>query len=133
MPNFATAYSKFRGSKMFFVALIAFVGFWLMFHFRYGFDKDFGELNMMLSIEASVSLAFFTMLGDAQASYQRQQAEYQKQMVEDVQRLGRATLAIAEGQRDILTDHIGMLRDLRENDSRLLDRLEDILKKHHDH
>jgi hypothetical protein len=118
---------------MFFVALIAFVGFWLMFHFRYGFDKDFGELNMMLSIEASVSLAFFTMLGDAQAAYQRTQTDYQKQMVEDVQRLGRATLSIAEGQRDILSDHIVMLRDLRENDSRMLQRLEAILEKHDGH
>lgn len=108
--NFARAYATFRGSKFFLFALVAFVGLWLTFHFIVGFDSDFGELNMMLSIEASVSLAFFTMLNDRQNEYQAKQMVYQQQVMEDLQRIGSATLQMAEAQNGMLREQAAVLK-----------------------
>jgi hypothetical protein len=35
-------------------------------HFSLGTDKDFGALNLFLSAEASISLAFFTLMAEEQ-------------------------------------------------------------------
>lgn len=94
MPNVATIYSKFRGSKGFLIGLATFIGLWMTFHFLFGFDTDFGDLNTILSTEASVSLAFFTMVSDKQASIE-------KLIIEEIRRIGASTLEIAIAQRAV--------------------------------
>lgn len=56
-------YAKFRGSAIFLWGLLGFIGIWLsIFHGLLKFDPDFGIINLILSSEASVSLAFFAMM-----------------------------------------------------------------------
>lgn len=120
MPDFAKFYAAFRGSKGFLVGLVVFIGIWLSYHFTTGFDTEFGLLNTILSSEASVSLAFFTMLSDRQDRAQRKHAEALEHMVADIHQIGQATLAMAEAQRDVLKDHVGLLRAMREHDEQVL-------------
>lgn len=75
MPNFAKIYSKFRGSTWFLLILIAVCSGWLLGHEIIGMDKDLGGLNIFLSFEASISLAFFTMVSDAQSAEQKKQTD----------------------------------------------------------
>jgi len=100
MPNFAQIYASFRGSKNFLIGLSAFVACWLTFHFTLGYDKDFGALNTILSTEASISLAFFTMVAD-------RQAEHQKETL-------RTLLTMSKAIQLMLEDHSKILRDLGE-------------------
>lgn len=61
--NFAKWYAKFRGSATFLWGLLGFIFFWVgVLHGIFGLDKDFGIINLILSSEASVSLAFFAMM-----------------------------------------------------------------------
>lgn len=61
--NLAHWYAKFRGSATFLWGLLLFIVGWLVFvHHILGLDKDFGIINLLLSSEASVSLAFFAMM-----------------------------------------------------------------------
>lgn len=122
MANYAQLYARFRGSKAFLVGLCGFVAIWLGFHFVFGIDKDMGELNFMLSLEASVSLAFFSMLSDAQDSAQRE-------IVNDIRRIGEATLNMAEAQRDMLADHTALLKAMRDHDKQVLEALTSVLEK----
>lgn len=73
--NFASIYSKFRGSTWFLLILIGVMVVWLAAHFLFGTDRDLGGLNLFLSFEASVSLAFFTMVSDAQTAEARKQTD----------------------------------------------------------
>lgn len=60
--DWAKTYSKLRASVGFLVGLIAFIVVWLAASAILHFDKDHGLINLILSSEASVSLAFFAML-----------------------------------------------------------------------
>ncbi len=61
--NLATWYAKFRGSATFLWGLLGFIALWLtVLHGMLKFDPDFGIINLILSSEASVSLAFFAMM-----------------------------------------------------------------------
>lgn len=64
--NFADAYARIRGGAAFLVFLISFCVCWLAFHYTHGWDADFGTYNMILSTEASVSLAAFAAIGEKQ-------------------------------------------------------------------
>lgn len=105
MGNFAAAYATFRGSKTFLIGLLAIVACWLTSHFLTGFDDGFGLLNTFLSIEASISLAFFTMMGDAQSREQAKQTAELERAVNEILRIGAACLDVAQTQRDILREH----------------------------
>jgi uncharacterized membrane protein len=70
--NLAKAYATFRGSRTFLFGLIGICAFWLFLHFYLNVDSDFGMMNLFLSFEASVSLAFFAMVGDSQNAEQQQ-------------------------------------------------------------
>lgn len=68
-PNegrFAQLYAKARGSKSFLVGLCLVVFTWLGVSIVTGFDKDHGLLNLFLSFEASISLAFFAVVSEMQ-------------------------------------------------------------------
>lgn len=71
--NFAQLYAKARGSKTFLYGLLAFILAWLAVSRATGFDADHGLINLILSAEASVSLAFFAMMGDKQDAQHREQ------------------------------------------------------------
>lgn len=73
--NFAKIYSKFRGSTWFLGLLVGVCTAWLTAHWLFGADKDLGGLNIFLSFEASISLAFFTMVNDAQAEAAKKQTD----------------------------------------------------------
>ena len=64
--KFAAVYAKARGSKAFLIGLCTFVFVWLFLSATTGFDKDHGLINLILSLEASVSLAFFALIGEKQ-------------------------------------------------------------------
>lgn len=90
--NVAKTYAKFRGSTWFLLGLTGLICCSLLAHFLFGFDKDFGITNLFLSAEASLSLAFFTMLSDQQdakfeAMLQQMQNNDQKvlEIVEDIE------------------------------------------------
>jgi len=71
--NFAQLYAKARGSKTFLYGLLSFIFAWLAVSRATGFDADHGLINLILSAEASVSLAFFAMMGDKQDAQHREQ------------------------------------------------------------
>lgn len=116
MPDFARLYATFRGSKAFLSGLVTFVAMWMGIHFLTGFDSDWGMLNLFLSLEASISLAFFTMLSDKQDAHSNEQAA-------DVRRIAESILTIAETQRDMLADHAALLHTLRDGDEQILKTL----------
>lgn len=64
--KFAQVYAQVRGGKAFLIGLMTYCGIWLTFHYVKGWDADFGTYNMILSTEASVSLAAFAAIGEKQ-------------------------------------------------------------------
>lgn len=65
--NIAEVYGKFRGSKAFLVGLCSFIAIWMALHFLVPiFDPEMGFINLILSVESSVSLAFFSYLSSLQ-------------------------------------------------------------------
>lgn len=61
--NFAKWYAKFRGSSTFLFGLMGFILGWLGLHWIFPWwDRDLAGINLVLSSEASVSLAFFAMM-----------------------------------------------------------------------
>lgn len=64
--KFAQLYAKARGSKTFLIGLCALVFGWLGASFATGFDRDHGLLNLFLSFESSISLAFFAVVSEMQ-------------------------------------------------------------------
>jgi len=68
-PNegkFAQLYAKARGSRSFLIGLCVIVVSWLGVSLATGFDRDHGLLNLFLSFEASISLAFFAVVSEMQ-------------------------------------------------------------------
>ncbi|MGH7239520.1 MAG: hypothetical protein ACREHG_05580, partial [Candidatus Saccharimonadales bacterium] len=63
---FASFYTKFRASRLFLYGLCSLILIWLGMHWWLNIDKDFGALNLFLSAEASISLAFFTLVAEMQ-------------------------------------------------------------------
>lgn len=62
--NVASWWGKFRGSKWFLIILISFVVCWMTLRAIFShFDPDMGMINLILSVEASISFALFAMLG----------------------------------------------------------------------
>jgi low affinity Fe/Cu permease len=112
MPNFANMYAAFRGSKTFLVALGAFVAMWLMLHWLDGFDSDFALLNTVLSIEAAVAMAFFTMVSDKQNDAQVSQSNELEAAVDEIERIGQASLDVAVAVRQILEENTKLLGQL---------------------
>jgi low affinity Fe/Cu permease len=64
--RFAQLYAKARGSTAFLVGLCVFAAVWISLSAITGFDSDHGLINLILSLEASISLAFFALVGEKQ-------------------------------------------------------------------
>lgn len=61
--NLAVWYAKFRGSATFLWGLLGFIVGWICLHMVFPWwDRDLAGINILLSSEASVSLAFFAMM-----------------------------------------------------------------------
>jgi uncharacterized membrane protein len=116
MRSLFRLYMTVRKPKNFLIILLVFIGTSLLLHFLTGVDPEFGATNLILSIEASTASAVLMMVAEESADLQRQTVDSQGRML-------AALLAIAEAQRDMLTDHTALLRAIRDADERLLKAL----------
>lgn len=119
--DLARTYAAFRGSPIFLLILTAYVAGWIGVHYVTGFDPEFGILNMSLSIEASVSLAFFTMIGERQARMQSKQTASLTSIVTDVRNMSVSMIEVAKAQKAVLETHTQVLETLRKNDAAILE------------
>lgn len=103
--NFAKLYSKFRGSTWFLGLLMVTIGLWLAAHWILGLDRDLGGLNIFLSFEASVSLAFFTMVNDAQMAEQKKQTDAMEALLTKIQQQDAQVLEAVEDIKEDLDGH----------------------------
>lgn len=84
---------------------MVFVAAWLLLHYFTHFDSDFGALNLCLSTEASVSLAFFTMMGDRQTSDNAKSMAALADTIEEVRAMATVLVEVAEAQSEQLRLH----------------------------
>ena len=96
----AQAYARFRGSPTFVVVLTAFCAAWIFAnlvswlpHFD---DSSFGLLTLILSIEASLSVALLIMDAAVQEEFQRKQMTYMLHMLEAIRDLMKVEEARVE-------------------------------------
>lgn len=75
-------YAKFRGSKFFLILLCAVIFVWITANEIFGFDEGYGRLNLMLSSEASISVALLIMSQEKQDRVQAKQLEYIQHLLE---------------------------------------------------
>lgn len=94
--SFSQFYVKFRASAWFLAILVSTCVLWLTLHFMYGFDKDLGGLNIFLSFEASISLAFFAMVSEFQYREQQAQTEALKAILERMEANDTKLLEVVE-------------------------------------
>lgn len=114
MHDFASSYVVLRGSKAFLIGLVTFIAIWVGFHVVTGFDNDFGTLNTILSSEASINIALFSVVSDRQAKAQKKQADALANLVTDIRKIASATFTTADAQKSILADNSQTLHRLRE-------------------
>lgn len=105
--NFAKIYSRFRGSTWFLGILVGVCSFWLISHWLLGLDKDLGGLNIFLSFEASISLAFFTMVNDAQADAAKKQTDTMEAILRKLEANDQKVLEIVEDIQEEVDGHEG--------------------------
>lgn len=99
--NLAKWYAKFRGSATFLWGLLGFIAFWLIVvHGILKLDPDFGVINLMLSSEASVSLAFFAMMQEQTDMHHSEVMNAIKEMVEKNTKVDNEILEIVEDIQD---------------------------------
>ncbi|MHB8388030.1 MAG: hypothetical protein ACYDBH_00450 [Acidobacteriaceae bacterium] len=96
MKGAARFYAKARGSMWFLFGLVAFITIWVAAHFLYGLDKDWGVINLILSAEASVSLAFFAMISEQQERAALRGMEHITQIIELRQELTAHSIKLDE-------------------------------------
>lgn len=101
--RFASAYAKFRGSPAFLITLATYVLLWLVWNvacargylsvsLSLDTPGDWGTLNLILSIEASISMALLLMdNAKCEANQHRQ--------LETIQHLAEASIVLLEAER----------------------------------
>lgn len=100
--GFSALYAKFRGSPAFVWAVTIFVGCWLTLHFLTddSFDHGLGILNLILSSEASISVALLIMSGERSQKNHAQQMKYLLGMTEYIKiAIIKINEAIEENER----------------------------------
>ncbi|MGH7077961.1 MAG: DUF1003 domain-containing protein [Acetobacteraceae bacterium] len=84
--RFADRYARFRGSRLFLLILTAFLAFWFacnLLPWLPHFDRPgFGVLNVILSAEASLSVALLMAAAERQDAVQRRELEYLLHLIE---------------------------------------------------
>lgn len=95
--NFAKWYAKFRGSSTFLIGLLAYIATWLICHLLFKWwDKDLALINLTLSAEASISLAFFAMMQEQTDMHHAELMTAIKDMLEKSQKSEAQILEIVE-------------------------------------
>jgi uncharacterized membrane protein len=95
--NLAKWYAKFRGSATFLWGLLGFIALWIgVVHGIFGIDKDYGIINLMLSSEASVSLAFFAMMQEQTDMHHSEVMQAIKTMLEQATKTDAEILETVE-------------------------------------
>jgi hypothetical protein len=89
-------YAKFRGSSIFLIGLLIFIALWLVASTWLSFDRDHGLINLMLSSEASVSLAFFAMMQEQTDSQHAEVMTGIKEMLEASKKVDAEILETVE-------------------------------------
>lgn len=105
-------YLTIRKPRNFLKIVFTFIATSLVLHWLRGYDADWGSTNLILSIDATIASTVMLMV-------QEEGAEMQQRMLE-------ALVSMAEVQRDMLADHAGLLRTLRDGDERLLKTLTEL-------
>jgi len=104
--NFAKWYAKFRGSSVFLWGLLGFIVSWLVLHsILIWWDKDLAVINLILSSEASVSLAFFAMMQEQTDMQHSEVMNVIKQMLEQSQKVDAEILETVEDIEDKIDEH----------------------------
>ena len=88
----AEHYAAFRGSPVFIAVLILGVSGWLLGHVYFGLDKDLGEINLILSIEAGVSSALLVMDLARGEAHRKRTEERHTQMLKYIAHMMEALL-----------------------------------------
>jgi len=94
--DLATTYAKLRGSSGFLIGLVSFVVIWLTASIITGFDRDHGLINLSLSAESSISLAFFAMLQERTDARMHAQMEMMSQILKKMNERDEKMLEIVE-------------------------------------
>lgn len=98
----ASVYARFRASTAFLVVLVLFVAAWIAAHLLWGFDSDWGLLNLILSIEASISVALIIMANDRQETIEKKQLAYMQHLMEGMLRSLEKQKAIEDVTREMV-------------------------------
>lgn len=88
----AKHYAAFRGSPVFIGVLVVGVGLWLLGHIYLGWDRDLGEINLILSIEAGVSSALLIMDLARGEAHRKRTEERHTQMLKYISHMMEAML-----------------------------------------
>jgi len=102
-------YLTIRKPRNFLKIVFTFIGASLSLHWLRGYDSDWGSTNLILSIDATIASTVMLMV-------QEEGAEMQARMLQTL-------VELAQTQRDMLADHITVLKALREGDERILQAL----------
>lgn len=95
--NFAKWYAKFRGSSAFLLGLLGFITSWLLLHLVFAWwDRDLAVINLILSSEASVSLAFFAMMQEQTDMQHSEVMNAIKEMLEQSKKVDAEILETVE-------------------------------------
>jgi len=104
--NFAKWYAKFRGSSTFLIGLLVFIFGWLALHYIFPWwDNDLAGINIILSSEASVSLAFFAMMQEQTDLQHSEVMNAIKQMLEQSQKVDAEILETVEDIEEKIDEH----------------------------
>ncbi len=82
--TFSAAYRRFRSGWGFLALLAAVIAGWMAVHFITGFDPDFTELNLLLSIEASAAVTLLIGQQEEREAAQREIEETTLALVEEI-------------------------------------------------
>lgn len=111
VSTFALLYARFRGSMFFVWALGLFCAVWITWNTRsflpHFDDQGFPLLTLILSIEASLSVALLIMDTARQEARDRRQQKYMLDLMESVH-----DLLVAQNERDLTSIEIEKLRAL---------------------
>jgi uncharacterized membrane protein len=96
----AAIYARLRTSWSFVLGVVAIAGFWITWNLLPGLphfdDWEFGRLNLLLSIEASVGGVALLMVVERQARQHERQMRYMRDLIEAV----RDALVMADRPSD---------------------------------
>ncbi len=86
--SFAKEYASFRGSTAFLVVLAATIAIWIGWNESPGLphfdDPEFGRLNLLLSTEASLSVALLIMANEKQDKAQQETLKHLLRLAETI-------------------------------------------------